>query len=299
MERRRLGRTEHESSVAILGGAAFWMATPAEGKAGLELALSRGVNHLDIAPQYGNAQAAVGPAIPGVRDQLFVAAKTLRSNPDGVTAQFDESRELLGCDVLDLYQAHAVTTIEELDDRGAAIERMLSLRDSGACRFAGITGHDLTVPRTHLEALRRYDLDTVMFPIYPRLWADPVYREAAEELLSVCQERDLGVMIIKATARRPWADRRPLTDLVAGDPATADRWATSWYEPQGTDADLTLGIAFALSTPGVHAFCTPGDAGLLPRVFDAADAYAPLDASEREEAISSMADEQVIFPIPR
>jgi aryl-alcohol dehydrogenase-like predicted oxidoreductase len=299
MERRRLGRTEHESGVAILGGAAFWMSTPEEAKAGLDLALSRGVNHLDIAPQYGNAQAAVGPAIPEVRDQLFVGAKTLRSNPDGVTAQFDESRQLLGCEVLDLYQAHAVTTIEQLDERGAAIERILQLRDEGACRFAGITGHDLTVPRTHLEALRRYDLDTVMFPIYPRMWADPVYREAAEELLSVCQERDLGVMIIKAVAKRPWTDQRPLTDVVAGDPATADRWATSWYEPQATDEELARGVAFALSTPGVHAFCTPGDAGLLPRVFDAADAFVPMDAKERQQAISSMAGERVIFPIPR
>ena len=299
MERRRLGRTGHESGVAILGGAAFWMATPEEGAAGLQLALSRGVNHLDIAPQYGNAQAAVGPAIPAVRDQLFVGAKTLRSNPDGVVAQFDESRQLLGCEVLDLYQAHAVTTLEQLDERAPAIERILQLRDKGACRFAGITGHDLTVPRTHLEALRRYDLDTVMFPIYPRLWADPVYREAAEELLAVCQERDLGVMIIKATARRPWADRRPLTDLVAGDPATADRWATSWYEPQATDADLACGIAFALSTPGVHGFCTPGDLALLPRVLDASDAFAPLSADQRHAAIAAMADEQVIFPIPR
>src|SRR5258708_24675079 len=272
MERRRLGRTGHDSSVAILGGAAFWMATPEEGEAGLRLAMARGVNHLDIAPQYGGAQAAVGPAIPAVRDQLFVGAKTLRSNPDGVVAQFDESRQLLGCEVLDLYQAHAVTTLEQLDERGPAIERILQLRDAGACRFAGITGHDLTVPRTHLEALRRYDLDTVMFPIYPRMWADPVYREAAEELLAVCRERDLGVMVIKATARRPWADRRPLTDLVAGNAATADRWATSWYEPHATDEDLARGIAFALSIPGVHGFCTPGDAALLPRVLDAADA---------------------------
>ena len=299
MERRRLGRTGHESSVAILGGAAFWMATPDEGAAGLRLAMARGVNHLDIAPQYGNAQSAVGPAIPAVREQLFVGAKTLRSNPEGVVAQFDESRQLLGCEVLDLYQAHAVTTLEQLDERAPAIERILRLRDDGACRFAGITGHDLTVPRTHVEALRRFDLDTVMFPIYPRLWADPVYREAAEELLAVCQQRDVGVMIIKATARRPWADRRPLTDVVAGDPATADRWATSWYEPQATDADLARGIAFALSTPGVHGFCTPGDTALLPRVLDAADAYAPLSASDRDAAMSAMADEQVIFPIPR
>jgi aryl-alcohol dehydrogenase-like predicted oxidoreductase len=299
MEQRRLGRTEHESSVAILGGAAYWMATPEEAKTSFDFALSRGVNHLDIAPQYGNAQAAVGPAIPAVRDQVFVAAKTLRSNPDGVTAQFDESRQLLGCEVLDLYQAHGVTTIEALDERAPGIERILQLRDSGACRFAGITGHDLTVPRTHLEALRRYDLDTVMFPIYPRLWADPVYREAAEELLAVCKERDLGVMIIKATARRPWADGRPLSDVVAGDPATEERWATSWYEPQATDADLARGVAFALSMAGVHAFCTPGDAALLPRVLDAADAFVPLSANEREEAANAMAHEQVIFPIPR
>jgi len=288
MDRRRLGRTGHESSVAILGGAAFWMSTPEEAARGLHLALDAGVNHLDIAPQYGEAQRVVGPAVADVRDRLFVAAKTLRSNPNGVQAQFDESRQLLGCDVLDLYQAHAVTTIGELDERGPGIERILRLREQGACRFAGITGHDLTVPRTHLEALRRYDLDTVMFPVYPRLWADPVYREDAEALLDECRRRDLGVMAIKATARRPWADR-----------ATNDRWATSWYEPQATDDDLARGIAFALSTPGVHAFCTPGDLGLLPRVLAIADHVHAMSGDERTAAAADMAGEDVIFPIPR
>jgi aryl-alcohol dehydrogenase-like predicted oxidoreductase len=275
------------------------MSTPEEAKASLDYAVSRGVNHIDIAPQYGNAEASAGPAIAAARDRLFVAGKTLRANPDGVTAQFDDTRRLLGCEVLDLYQAHGVTSVEQLDARGPAIERILQLRDAGACRFAGITGHDLTVAASHLEALRRYDLDTVMFPIYPRMWADPVYREAAEELLAVCRDRDLGVMIIKATARRPWPDRRPITDVVAGHPETADRWATSWYEPQATDEDLARGIAFALSLPGVHGFCTPGDAALLPRVLDAADAFSPLTDAERTEATNDMADEQLIFPIPR
>jgi aryl-alcohol dehydrogenase-like predicted oxidoreductase len=299
MERRRLGRTGPESSVAILGGAAFWASSEDDGARGLALAMARGVNHLDIAPQYGDAQKAVGPAIPAVRDRLFVAAKTLRSNPDGVVDQFDESRRLLGCDVLDLYQAHGVTTLEELDNRAPGIERILRLRDEGRSRFAGITGHDLSVPTTFLEALRRYDLDTVMFPVYPRLWADPVYREAAEELLALCTERDLGVMIIKAVARRPWPDRRPLADVMAGDPATAERWATSWYEPQQDDDAIARGVSFALSTPGVHAFCTPGDLGLLPRVLAAAEGVAPMAAVERAEAAEAMADEDVIFPIPR
>ena len=286
MERRRLGRTGHESSVAILGGAAFWATTtPEEARPHVEAALAAGVNHLDIAPQYGAAERVVGPHVPFVREQLFVAGKTMRSNPEGVEAQFDDTRRLLGCEVLDLYQAHAVTSIAELDARAGAIERILALRDRGSTRFAGITGHDLSVAATFLEALRRYDLDTVMFPVYPRLWADPRYRSDAEELLATCAGRDVGVMAIKAVARRPW-DRE-------------DRWATSWYEPHADGDAIARGIAFALSTPGVTAFCTPGDLGLLPQVLAAAESWAPLDDEGRAGAVAAMATEPVIFPIPR
>jgi aryl-alcohol dehydrogenase-like predicted oxidoreductase len=299
VERRRLGRTGHESSVAILGGAAFWATeTPDEARPPFELALDAGVNHLDIAPQYGNAERVVGPLIPAVRDQLFVAGKTLRSNPDGVEAQFDDTRRLLGCEALDLYQAHGVTDLDVLEARAEAIDRIVALRDRGATRFAGITGHDLTAPRTFSEALRRWDLDTVMFPVYPRLWADPVYRSDAEALLATCVERDVGVMAIKAVARRPWADGRSLAASLDGDPSTEARWATSWYEPVRGDA-IARGVAFALSTPGVHCFCTPGDTGLLPVVLAAANAHRALSDDERAAAVAQMADEPVIFPIPR
>src|SRR5580658_9684274 len=276
MERRRLGRTGHESSVAILGGAACWAATEEEAGVWLRQALDRGVNHLDIAPQYGAAEAVVGPHLAALRDQIFVAGKTLRANPAGVTDQFDTTRRLLHAEVLDLYQAHAVTSLAELDRRSAALEKIVALRDAGHTRFAGITGHDLEVPRAHLEALRRFDLDTVMFPVYPALWSRPEYREPAEELLSLCVERDLGVMVIKAVARRPWADGRPLSDAVAGSASTAARWANSWYEPAASDEDIDRGVHFALSTPGVHGFCTPGDIDLLPRVLASAERYAGL-----------------------
>ena len=68
------------------------------------------------------------------------------------------------------------------------------------------------------EALRRFALDTVMFPIYPRVWGAPRYRAAAEALLSRCQERDVGAMAIKACAREPWSD--------------ASVTHTTWYAPQ-------------------------------------------------------------------
>ncbi|MGP0030414.1 MAG: aldo/keto reductase [Acidimicrobiales bacterium] len=299
MEHRRLGRTGHQSSVAILGGAACWDATPAEARAWLDVALAAGVNHLDIAPQYGVAESVVGPHLAEHRQDLFVAGKTLRANPGGVRDQFDETRRLLHAEVLDLYQAHAVTTREELDRRSGALECILALRDQGHIRFAGITGHDLSVPGVHLEALRRYDLDTVMFPVYPALWAHPPYRDAAEELLAVCRQRDIGVMAIKAVARRPWSDGRPLADAVNGDPATAERWATSWYEPVAEDSDIDRGVHFALSTSGVHAFCTPGDRSMLPRVLHSAERYAPMTAAQRQSAIDAMSSADLIFPMPR
>ena len=299
MERRRLGRTGHESSVAVLGGAACWAATVDEAGAWLQTALDQGVNHLDIAPQYGAAESVVGPNLIALPDDFFIAGKTLRANPEGVVDQFDTTRRLLHADVLDLYQAHAVTSRAELDRRSAAIERILALRDAGHTRFAGITGHDMEVPVAHLEALRRFDLDTVMFPVYPALWARPEYREPAEELLALCAQRDLGVMVIKAAAQRPWADRRPLSEAVEGSPATAERWADSWYEPASTDDDLDRGIHFALSTPGVHAFCTPGDRALLPRVLASAERYHPLGEEQRRDAVDSMAGAELIFPMPR
>ncbi len=90
----------------------------------------------------------------------------------------------------------------------------MAARDEGLCRFVGITGHNLTTPAAQLEALRRYDLDTVMFPVNPRLWADPAYRHDAEALLAEAEGRDVGVMAIKAVAARPWGDRPHTADDV-------------------------------------------------------------------------------------
>jgi aryl-alcohol dehydrogenase-like predicted oxidoreductase len=283
METRRLGRTGHHSSVAILGAAAFWEATPDEAAAGLGLALDRGVNHLDIAPQYGDAEVRIGPLVPAVRERLFIGCKTQRRNPDGVRAELERSLERLGTDHFDLYQLHAVTSLEVLDERSGAAEAILRARDEGLVRFVGVTGHDLGAPAAHLEALRRHDLDTVMFPVYPRVWGDPTYRADAEALLGECAARDVGVMAIKAVARRPWPG--------------AKRKGSAWYEPFDEVAGIERGVRFALSTPGVHAFCTPGDAAVLPLVLDAAERAEPMSPAERADAVDQMAAEEVIFPL--
>jgi aryl-alcohol dehydrogenase-like predicted oxidoreductase len=281
---RRLGRTGHRSSVAILGGAAFSDGDPDTTESAFRAALDAGVNHLDVAPHYGRAEALLGPCIPAVRDRLFVACKTLRHGADGVRAQLEESLSVLQCDAVDLYQLHAVTDLEELDARSGAVEAIVAARDEGLCRWIGITGHGLGAPAAHLEALRRYDLDTVMFPVNPQLWSDPAYRRDGEDLLAHAGQHDVGVMAIKALAVRPWGDRAPI--------------AATWYEPYTRHDEVAGGIRFALSTPGVHAFCTPGDTAVLTTALAEADAFTPLTPTERDRAIATAATEPSIFSAP-
>lgn len=284
VQARRLGRTGHHSSVAVLGGAAFWDADPDVTEAVFAEALDAGVNHLDVAPQYGRAQQLLGPLIPAVRDRLFVACKTLRHSGDGVRAQLEESLQLLGCDQFDLYQLHAVNSRAELDARSHAFEAIMKARDEGLCRWVGITGHELTAPDTHLEALGRYDLDTVMFPVNPQLWSDGSYRRDAEALLAHTVDNDVGVMAIKSAAARPWAGR--------------PRSSGTWYEPYTTQAEVSRGVRFALSTPGVHAVCTPGDTDVLRLAIAAARNVTPMSDDERDDAVVSASHEDSIFPMP-
>jgi len=281
---RRLGRTGHWSSVAVLGGAAFWGTGPDLTATAFAAALEAGVNHLDVAPRYGRAQELLGPLIPAVRDRLFVACKTMRHDPGGVRAQLEESLTLLQCESFDLYQMHAVTDLDELGRRGAAAAEILRARDEGLCRFAGITGHNLTTPAAQLEALRRYDLDTVMFPVNPRLWADAEYRRDAEALLAEADARDIGVMAIKAVAARPWGERPDS--------------ATTWYEAYTGEEEIERGVRFVLGTPGVHALCTPSDPGLAATTIAAAGRYEAMTDDERAAAMAATAGEAHIFPMP-
>ncbi len=270
--------------MAILGGAAFARSNPEETAAAFDDAIARGVNHLDIAPRYGDAETLVGPVLEPVRERMFVACKTTRRNAGGVRAQLEESLTKLRTDRFDLYQLHAVTGLDVLEERVDAAAAILKARDEGIVRFVGITGHDLGAPQAFSEALRRWDLDTVMFPVNARMWADPVYRADAEALLETCVERDVGVMAIKAAAKRPWDG--------------TDRFATTWYEPlTGTD-EIRRGVSFTLSVPGVHAFCTPGDVAVLRTALDAAERFTPLDAGARDAAITDAAPNPSIFPMP-
>ncbi|MBN1679595.1 MAG: aldo/keto reductase [Anaerolineae bacterium] len=284
MQQRRLGRTGHMSTLVIMGTAAFWVLDQKQAGDTLDLALAHGINHIDVAPQYGNAQAVVGPWLESRRDTFFLGCKTLERQRGPAWDDLHNSLNVLRTDHIDLYQLHGITTMEQLDAvfaPGGAMEAFLQARDAGLVSYLGITGHGMQTPAIQIAALDRFDFDTIMLPIYPRLYADPDYRRDTERLLSITQTRDVGVMIIKALARQPWGER--------------EKRYQCWYEPYDDYAGIARSVRFALSQPGVTALPSTGDIRLLPHIIQAAEQFSPMDEAEQAAAITAMAGEPPIF----
>ncbi len=275
MERRRLGRTGHRSSVVALGTAAIGKVDQATADRAIRTALDAGVNHVDVAPSYGEAERRLAPWMPRIRDRIFLGCKTRERAREAAKAELGRSLERLGVDRLDLYQLHAVSKLADLDActaAGGALEALVEARREGLVRWLGITGHTHDAPATQLEALRRFDFDTVMFPLNFVLWAIPEYRRDAEALLAACRAREVGVHVIKSVAKDPWGDR--------------PRTHATWYEPFTDPATIDRAVAFVLSQP-ITTLCSVGDVTVLPTVLAAAERYRPLDAGAQQSLLAT------------
>jgi aryl-alcohol dehydrogenase-like predicted oxidoreductase len=276
MQTRRFGRTEHLSSVAIFGGAAFWEVDQAQADATMARVVAAGVNHIDVAPQYGLAEERIGAwlARPGERERFFLGCKTMDRTKTGAAEELQRSLTRLGTDHLDLYQLHAVTSLEELDavtSPGGALETLIRAREAGLTRFLGITGHGVDAPSVFLEALERFPFDSVLFPMNFVQMGLPRYRRATDALLEVCRERDVGTMVIKSITRGPWGAH--------------DETHTTWYRPFESTGDIQRAVDFVLSHD-VTGLCTAGDATLLPLVLDACEAFTPMSQADRDALIA-------------
>lgn len=274
MQTRTFGPSGHPSTLAIFGGAAFWEISQADADKVLEQVLAAGVNHFDIAPSYGQAEIRVGPWMPRIRQEIFLGCKTMERTKEGAWKELRASLQRLQTETFDLYQFHAVTTMEELDSifaRGGAMEAFLEARQQGLFKYIGITGHGVDSPAIYLEALRRFDFDSVLFPLNFVQMGNPYYRENAEELIRVCRERNVGTMVIKTITKAPWGER--------------EHTATTWYEPFDEPGIIQRAVDFALSYD-VTGLCTVGDVRILPLVLQACENFKPMDEAEREKMIA-------------
>jgi len=273
METRTFGRTGHESTVAILGCAAFGQVDQAETDKAVKLALDHGINHIDIAPSYGHAEEHVAPWMKTHRDDFFLGCKTMERSAAGARSELEASLNRLGVDHFDLYQLHAVKTMEDLDEatrEGGALDALIKARDEGLIRFIGITGHGVYAPPVFLKALDRFAFDSVLFPLNFIQFADDQFRRDALALLQRCQADHVGAMLIKSICKGPWGDQ----------PQTYH----TWYEPFTGEREIQDAVDFALSQDAA-GICTAGDTRLLPKVLDACENFTRLSAQDQEEMI--------------
>jgi aryl-alcohol dehydrogenase-like predicted oxidoreductase len=284
MEKRRFGRTGHMSTIAIFGAAAFYDVTQTTADRAMAQVIEAGVNHIDVAPGYAKAEKRVQPWLESRRDDFFLGCKTTERGKKGAAAELRRSLERLGVDRFDLYQLHAVDSLAELDKAtgpGGAMEAILEAREEGLLDYIGITGHGLQVADVFLEALERYDFDSVLLPVNFTMYANPVYRRSTETLLARCQERDIAVMAIKAVARGLWHDKL--------------KTHSSWYQPFDTMEEVERAVHFSLSQP-VSGLCTVGDVKVLPLFLRACESYKePMPVEEQEAMIASADHYEPIF----
>ena len=283
METRRFGRTGHMSTVAIFGAAALSQVSQEEADKAMEQIIEAGVNHIDVAPSYGEAELRIGPWMPREGGRFFLGCKTMERTREGAWKEMQNSLKRLQVERFDLYQSHAITKMEELDAitmKGGALEAFVEAHEKGLTKFLGITGHGADAPKIYLEALRRFDFDSVLFPLNFVQMGNPEYRKYAEELIAMCKSKDVGTMVIKHITKGPWGDK----------PHTA----TTWYEPFDKMGEIQKGVNFALSYD-VTGLCTPGDTRVLPLVLQACENFSRLREDEMEEMIKSGSQFEPLF----
>lgn len=259
MERRRLGRLAHDSSVLIYGAAGLGEVDQATADRSVQEALDAGINHFDVAASYGDAELRLGPWMPRIRDSIFLATKTGERTADGAQRSIEASLQRLQTDRVDLLQLHAVGDLAELDKvtgAGGALETAVRAQEQGLVGAVGITGHGDQAAATHLEALRRFPFATVLTPLNPVLWRDAPWRAAYERLVAEVRRQDAGLMTIKAVSRRNWPG------VAAGADLGPQAYAT-WYEPFTDTERIRAAVSWVLAREEVTGLATAGDVRLL------------------------------------
>lgn len=263
--RAPFGRTGHLGSRVIFGAAALGAMRQERADELLPVLLDAGVNHLDAAASYGDAELRLAPWLASHPDTFFVATKTGDRTGDRARRSLELSLDRLGVDHVDLIQLHNLVEPGEWEvahGPGGAVETLAKARDEGLARFIGVTGHGLRVAEAHARSLERFDFDSVLLPHNPALLAIDAYRRDVEALLATCAARQVAVQTIKAVARRRWVDD--------------DEPHFSWYEPLRDDAAIGRAVRSVLSDPQLF-LNTSSDARLLPSILQAAagDLTAP------------------------
>ncbi|MFM7320599.1 MAG: aldo/keto reductase [Armatimonadota bacterium] len=284
MERRPYGSTGDSLSLVGLGGVAFVGLDQPESDRLVAEAIDAGVNYFDVAPSYGHEQETekrLGPALKPYRDQAFLACKTAVRTADGAAAELERSLRHLETEHFDLFQLHAITTVEEVETcfaPGGAMEVILAAQKAGKIRHIGFSAHSVDAA---FRALDLFPFTSALFPINFVLYQQGSF---GPQIVERCVRDGAARLALKAMARTHWTEGAPRA------------FPNCWYEPISDKALSELALRFTLSEP-VTAAVPPGDVRLWRWAVEFAQRFRPLDASERATLEQAAEDLQPIFKV--
>lgn len=246
--------------------------------------IDRGVNYFDVAPSYGKGEAErkLGPALKPYRDKVFLAEKTDKRDAESARIELEQSLKTLQTDHFDLYQFHAVSSLEQVEQifaPGGAMETFVKAREQGKIRYIGFSAHN---QEAALKLLDLYAFDSVLFPINFVCCSQGNFGPG---LLAKAKEQNVPVLALKALAFTPWAsqqDRQKISNLKC------------WYQPINDYEQAKSALRFTLSE-GVTAAIPPGDERIYRMALDIAAGFKPLSAAERKRLLASAKSIKPIF----
>jgi aryl-alcohol dehydrogenase-like predicted oxidoreductase len=291
IEKLAFGKTGHLSTRIIFGAAALGAMRQDRADRVLETLLEYGINHIDVAASYGDAELRVGPWMKTYRDKFFLATKTGERSARGAMESIRHSLERLETDHVDLIQFHNLTDEpgwEAAMGPGGALEAAVEARKQGLVKHIGVTGHGTLAPRMHMKSLERFDFDSVLLPYNVMLMQNADYAADFYSLKEVCSRRGIAMQTIKSIARRRWKPEDPSKRF-------------SWYEPVKEEQTLKRMVHWVLDQPDVF-LNTSSDATLLPLILAAATQYdganrSPEAKSDLENRLKADAEAMEMEPI--
>ena len=278
------GSTGHQSSRIIFGAAAFWRANPKVEERTLSLLLEHGINHIDVAASYGDAEEHVGHWMAEHRDRFFLATKTGERSYEGARAEIQRSLERLQVDHVDLIQLHNLVDEAEWEEAmgpDGALKAAVEARESGLVRFIGVTGHGVTVAAMHRRSLERFPFDSVLLPLNYTMMQNPAYAADFEALTETCRERGVAIQTIKSLTVGPWGEAQ-------------ERATRTWYEALTEQTDIDLAVQWVLGHEGVF-LNSSSDIALLEKILAAAERFEAPPDDAAMEALTSRAAMTPLF----
>lgn len=244
-------------------------------------AFDRGVNYFDVAPSYfnGEAEMKLGPALEPYRKRSFLACKTMERGADGARKELEQSLGRAKTDHFDLYQFHAVSSLEDVEKilaPGGAAETFVKAREQGKVRFLGASVHDAAAA---IALMDRFPLDSVMLPVNFVLFQEGHF---GPQILEKAKQKGVARIALKAMAHTAWPG------------PNHEAWRKCWYKPVDDPELAEMAVRFTLGQD-VTAAIPPGEEKLFRMALDFAGRYRPLSPPELDALLAKARGVQPIF----